>query len=76
MCFQPKIGPFLTKIAQKSKMVGHTTWSKGIVLRNGLTGATLLLLGKIGPVEAEILNFENYSAFTKMQFLQNFGGSL
>ena len=76
MCFQPKIGPFLTKIAPKSKMVGHTTWSKGIVLGIGLIGATLLLLGKIGPVEAEILNFENDFAFTKMQFLQNFGGSL
>ena len=76
MCFQPKIRPFLTKIAPKSKMVGYTTWSKGIVLGIGLIGATLLLLGKIGPVEAEILNFENDSAFTKMQFLQNFGGSL
>ena len=76
MCFRPKLGPFLTKIAPESKMVGHTTWSKSTVLRIGLIGATLLLLGKIGPVEAEILNFENDSAFTKMQFLQNFGGSL
>ena len=57
-------------------MVGHTTWSKGIVLKIRLIGATLLLLGKIGPVEAEILNFENDSAFTKMHFLQNFEGSL
>ena len=57
-------------------MVGYTTWSKGIVLGIGLIGATLLLLGKIGPVEAEILNFENDFAFTKMQFLPNFGASL
>ena len=76
MCFEPKIEPFLTKIAPNSKMVGHTTWSKSTVLRIGLIGATLLLLGKIGPKEAEISNLENDSAFTNMQFLPNFWGSL
>ena len=34
----------------------------------------MLLLGEIGPVEAEKFNFEDSLFFRKMAFSQNFGG--